>query len=106
MSLQPKPLAGVWWDALQRLVKISQILTTPSESPVIVMPSFACSVMDWIGAEVVDVNFESVTVGSVNGASICQTLTDLSKDVVMREEGEENTKKAIYWVWPTNVPTR
>ena len=81
-------------------------MTTPSESLVIVRPSFACKAMDWIGAEVIDVGFRSVTTESFGRAPISQTLTDLSLDAVIREEGEENSREVIGWVWPAKIPTR
>ena len=63
-------------------------MTTPSESLVIVRPSFACKAIDWIGAEVVGVGFMSVTTEFFDRAPISQTLTDFYLDAVMREEGE------------------
>ena len=83
---------------------MSQILTTPSESLVIVMPSFACRAMLWIGAEATDIDFGSITVKSVNGVSIFQTLTDLSVDAVMREEGEENVREHKIIINATSDP--
>jgi hypothetical protein len=71
-------LDGVWKDALQWPVEISQILTTPLESLEIAMPSFACRVMDLIGAEARGVDSRSVTAGSPNRSAICQNLTDPS----------------------------
>ena len=67
-------LAGVWKDALQRPVEMSQVLTTLSESLEIAMPSCACRVMDIIGAEARDVDFGLATMGSVGEALICQNL--------------------------------
>ena len=69
-------LAGVWKDALQRPVEISQVLTTPFESLEIARPSFACRVTDIIGAEARDVDFELVTTGLVGKALICQNLIE------------------------------
>ena len=84
---------------------MSQILIIPSESLIIVMPSFACRVLDWIGAEVIGgVDFELVTAGSINEALICQNLTDPSQDAEMRENGEENVREIILLVWPMKVP--
>ena len=89
-----KPLTGVWKDALQMPVEISQVLTIPSESLVIVIPSFACRVIDLISVELSDVDSGSVLTGS-DGTSICQNLTDLSADAEMREEEEENAREVI-----------
>jgi hypothetical protein len=49
------PVAGVFGrgleGSLQRPVEMSQIFTTPSESLEMIIPSFACRVMDLIGEE-------------------------------------------------------
>ena len=86
-------MAGVWKDALQWPVERSQVLTTPSESLEIAMPSFACRVMDLIGDKVGGVDSGSLATGSVDKAPICQNLTDLSPDAEMREEEEENVRE-------------
>ena len=67
VSNQSEPLDGVWRDALQMPVTMSQILTTPSESLEIVTPSCACRVIDLIGAEVGDMAFGSAQLGLLVG---------------------------------------
>ena len=99
-------LAEVWKDAVQRPVEISQVFTIPPKSLVIVIPSFACRVMDVIGNEVVDVDFGLVATRSVDRAPICQNLTDLSTDAEIRVDGEENTSEVMLSVWPIKVSTR
>ena len=61
----------------------------------IVIPSSACRVMDLIGAEVRGADFGSIMAGSIDGAPICQNLTDLSTDAEIRVVGEENAREAI-----------
>ena len=78
----------------------------PSESLVMVIPSFVYRVMDLIGAGVRDVDFGSTTTGSIDGAPICQNLTDLSQDAEMRVVGEENAREVIPAVWPMKVSMR
>ena len=78
----------------------------PSESLVMTIPSFACRVMDLTGAEAGDTDFGSITTGSIDGAPICQNLTDLSLDAEMRVMGEENAREVISSVWPMKVSTR
>ena len=73
-------LAGVWKDVLQRPVEVSQILTTPSKSYVVVVPSFVCRVMELISAAVRDMDPKTIIAGSVDGVLICQNLTDLSSN--------------------------
>jgi hypothetical protein len=79
---------------------MSHILTTPAESLEIAIPSFACRLMDMIGAEVGDMDSGSVTNGSAE-ALICQNLTDLSLDAEMREE--ENVREVMELVCPIKV---
>jgi hypothetical protein len=98
-SLRQSPLAGVWNDALQWPVERFQILTTPSESLEIAIPSLAWRVMDLIG-ELWGIGFGSVTSGDIDEALICQNFTDPSEDAEMREVGEENTKEVIRPLWP------
>ena len=83
---------------------MSQVLTTPSESLVIVTPSLAYRVMDLIIVE--DIDLEPVPIVSVNGMPIYQNLIDWSSDAVMREEEEENTRVPIPFVCPTKVSIR
>jgi hypothetical protein len=71
-----------------------------------VIPSFACRVMDLIGAEVRDADFGLVTAKSIDGAPICQNLTDSSIDAEMRVVGVENTREVICLVWPMKVSIR
>ena len=78
----------------------------PSESLVMMIPSFFCKAMDLIGAEVGNVDFGLITAGSIGGVPICQNLTDLSRDAEMRVVGEENSREVIYLVWPMKVSTR
>jgi hypothetical protein len=59
------------------------------------MPSFACRVMDLIGAEAGGVDFGSPVTMSVDEAPICQNLTDRFIDVEMREEEEENVRERM-----------
>ena len=73
-------MAEVWKDVLQRPVEVSQILTTPSKSHVVVVPSFVCRVMELISAEVRDMDPKTIIAGSVDGVLICQNLTDLSSN--------------------------
>ena len=87
-------MAGVWKDALQWPVERSQVLTTPSESLEIAMPSLACRVMDFIGAEVGGVDLGLLATRFVDGAPICQNLIDWSSDAEMREE-EENVREMM-----------
>ena len=91
-------------------VEISQIFAIPSKWLVITMPSFACRVMDLIGAEErgVDrcVDFGLFTAGSVDWAPICQSLTESSIDAEMRVVGEENTREVMLLAWPMKVSTR
>ena len=82
---------------------MSQVLTTPSTSHEIAIPSFVCRVMDLIGAEVRDVDWGSVIAGSDGEVPICQNLIELSQDDEIREEGEENTREVILSVCPTKV---
>ena len=72
--------------------------------------------MDWIEDEVTGVESGSVESGSVgtrfmevgyvDKVLICQNLTELSSDVEMREEEEENMTQEISLVWPWRVWTR
>ena len=78
----------------------------PSESLVMVIPSFVCRVMDLIGAEAGDPDSGLVTIGSIDGAPICQNLTNLSIDAEMRVVGEENVREVILLIWPMKVSTR
>ena len=82
---------------------MSQVLTTPSPSHEITMPSFVCRVMDLIGAEARGVDCGSVIAGSDDEVPICQNLIDLSKDDEIREEGEENIREVMSSVCPTKV---
>ena len=50
------PLAGVWNDALQRPVKISQVFTTPFESVEIAIPSVIVMTF-WYVVTGTDLNF-------------------------------------------------
>ena len=88
-------MAEVGKDALQRPVETSQVFTLLFESQVIAIPSSASKVRNLIGAEVRDVDFGSVSNGSVDKAPICQNLTDLSMDAEIRVEGEENARELI-----------
>ena len=87
-------MAGVWNNALQRPVERSQILTTPSESVEMAIPSLAWRVMDLIG-EVEGIEFGSATSGDVDEVPICQNFTDLSWPAEIREVGEENVREVI-----------
>ena len=102
-SLAATPLTGVWKDALQRSVKISQVLTTPAESLEIAIPSFACRVTDMTGAEVSGGDSKSFTAGPVSEA-ICQNLIHSSLDDEIRDE--ENTRDRISLVCPLKVSMR
>ena len=95
------PLAGVWNDALQRPVKISQVFATPFESVEIAIPSFACRLINLIGAKVGCMEVGLVVAGFVDEDLICQNLTDSSLDIEMREE--ENAMEITDSVWPTKV---
>ena len=70
------------------------------------IPSFACRVMDLIGTEVQDPDSGLVTTGSIDGAPICQNLTDLSLDAEMRVVGDENAREVMALVWSIRVSTR
>jgi hypothetical protein len=93
--------AGVWKDALQRPVEMSQTLTTPSESLEITIPSFGCRLMDLIGAEADGMDSESVPTGPVDKVPICQNLIDRSLDNEIREE--ENAREEMLLVCPMKV---
>jgi hypothetical protein len=54
------------------------------------MPSFACRVMDLIGAKVGGVDFGSLATRSDDGTPICQNLTNPVIHAEIREEEEEN----------------
>ena len=71
---------------------MSQVFTTPSESHVMTIPSFACKVIDLMLCEVGSVDSGSVITGS-DGVPVCQNLIDWSSDAEMREEGEENVRE-------------
>ena len=101
-----KSLVGDWKDPLQSPVEVSQVFIVPSESLEIVIPSFACRMIDVIGAEVRGVDFGSVVTGSADRAPICQNLIDWSLEVEMRVEEEENAREVISSVWPMKVLTR
>ena len=45
-------IAGIWKDALQRPVEISQVFTTPFLSLEIAIPALACRLTDMIGGKV------------------------------------------------------
>ena len=96
-------MAGIWNDVLQRPVKISQLFTTPFESVEMAMPSFACRLIDLIGAEAGGMEIRLVVAGSVDEEPICQNLTDLSLDAETREE--ENEMDLTSSLWPTKVLT-
>ena len=82
---------------------MSQVLTTPSPSHEIAMPSFVCRVMDLIGAKTRDVDWRSVIAGSDDEVPICQNLIELSSDDEIREEWEENAREVMSLVCPTKV---
>ena len=82
---------------------MSQVLTTPSPSHEIAMPSFVCRAMDLIGAKTRDVDWRSVIAGCDDEVPICQNLIELSSDDEMREEGEENAREVMSLVCPTKV---
>ena len=86
-------------------VEISQACITPSESYVVVMPSFDCRVIDSIGAGERDADFRLVIARSVDLASTCQNLTDLSWGAETRVVEEENVREVISWEWPMKVLT-
>ena len=79
---------------------MSQVLTTPSESLEIAMPSFVCRVIDLIGAKV---DFELHATGSIEKVPICQNLTDWSLDAEMRDEEEENVREVMVSACPVKV---
>ena len=97
-------MAGVWKEALQRPVKMSQVFTTPAESLEIAILLVACRLTDSILAEASGMDSESVATKSTGEALICQNFTDPSKDDEMREE--ENTREEISLVCPVRVLTR
>ena len=80
---------------MQRPVEIFHILTTPSESLVIVIPSFACKVMDLIEAEVTGTGSRLVMIWSTDKVQICQNLIAPSSDAEIREEGEKNIREVM-----------
>ena len=82
---------------------MSQVLTTPSPSHEIAMPSFVCRAMDLIGAKTRDVDWRSVIAGSDDEVPICQNLIELSPDDEMREEWEGNAREEMLPVCPTKV---
>lgn len=83
---------------------MSQLLTTPAESPERAIPSFVCSLTSLIGAEVSDVGSEPVAAGSIDEVPDSQSLTDPSQDDEMREE--ENVIDRTVSECPMKVPTR
>ena len=85
-------------------VKISQLLTTPAESAERAIQSFACSLMDLIGAEANDIGSGTASAESIGEVLSCQSLTDPSNDNEMREE--ENVMDSILLECPMKVPTR
>ena len=85
---------------------MSHVFTTPSESLEIAIPSTVCRLMDLIGTEVDDAGFGLLATGSVDKGLICQNLADLSSDVEMSKEGEENAREVMASACPTKVSIR
>lgn len=75
-------------------VTTSQTLTTPSESPEIAIPSFACRVIDLTGAEIGGKGFRLSTTEAVDKTLICQNFMDPG-DNEMRKVEEENTRETM-----------
>ena len=74
---------------------MSQVFNSPSVLLEMATPALALRLIDETKGRVVEVDSGLTTPGSTDERPICQNLTDLSKDVEIREEEEENTREEV-----------